>query len=164
MACLAEDEIKKKKALTLFDEEHAAFDGIITSADNGCPPDPTILNFKKVDARTNTWSSLFQHHTDRSRDLHRHIQPSRDLNHHIEFDEDNFFAAVQNWGNALVSYFIGNSPPIVEIKDCLSKAWRIKDLEIIPMAEGFFYYSNSTPMMLAKVFLMKVLGLSMDVL
>eukprot|EP00268_Persea_americana_P024514 TRINITY_DN23926_c0_g1_i3.p1 TRINITY_DN23926_c0_g1~~TRINITY_DN23926_c0_g1_i3.p1 ORF type:complete len:208 (-),score=27.47 TRINITY_DN23926_c0_g1_i3:37-660(-) len=89
---------------------------------------------------TDTWSSLFQNRTDQSRDLQRHSQPSTDPHHHIVFNEEDSSAALQNWGNALVGYFIGNTPSLPEIKSCISKAWRVKDLEIIPMADGFMLF------------------------
>lgn len=98
------------------------------------------LQLKHMAHRSDTWSSLFPKHTGGSRDLQRHTQPSKDPNHHIEFDEEEDSAAAQNWGNALVGYFIGNSPPLSEIRHCLSKAWRVKDLDIIPMADGFLLF------------------------
>lgn len=99
--------------------------------------DPIKLQANKM---TDTWSSLFQKRTDRSRDLQRHARPSTDPSHHIVFDDHDSSTAVQNWGNALVGYFIGKSLPLPEIKSCLSRAWRVKDLEIIPMAEGFMLF------------------------
>ena len=94
----------------------------------------------QVNKITDSWSSLFQKHTTRSRDLQRHSTPSTDPDHHIVFDDDDASAAVQNWGHSLVGYFIGNPPPLPGIKACLSKAWRITDLEIIPMADGFLLF------------------------
>lgn len=52
--------------------------------------------------------------------LRRHSQPSKDPSYHIEFDEEDSSATVENWGNALVGYFIGNSPPLSDIRNCLS--------------------------------------------
>lgn len=39
-----------------------------------------------------------------------------------------------------MGYFIGNSPSLPKVRFCLSKAWRVKDLEIIHMAEGFMLF------------------------
>ena len=43
---------------------------------------------------TDSWSSLFQKNTNRSRDLQRHSNLSADPDHHIMFDDDDAFAAV----------------------------------------------------------------------
>ena len=56
------------------------------------------------------------------------------------FDDEDASAAIQNWGNSLVGYFIANAPPLLDIKSCLSKAWRVKDLELIHMADGFLLF------------------------
>lgn len=39
-----------------------------------------------------------------------------------------------------MGHFIGNSPSFGEIRNCLAKAWQIKDLEIITMADGFLLF------------------------
>jgi len=103
-------------------------------------PNLKLAQLENMPHRSDTWSSLFQKHTNGSRDLRRYTQPSTDPTHHIEFDEEDSSAATQNWGNALVGYFIGNSPPLSDIRNYLSKAWRVKDLEIIPMADGFLLF------------------------
>ena len=104
---------------------------------DAAPSSSSDLNNVQVNKMTDSWSSLFQKHTDQSRDLQCHLNPSTDPDHHIVFDEEDASAAVQNWGNSLVGYFIGKAPPLPEIKSCLSKAWRVKDLELIHMADGF---------------------------
>lgn len=83
-------QVEKQMGSILSDNERAVLDGEVVI------PDPKILNIKNVDAQTDTWSSLFQRHTDRSRDLPHHNQPSKDPDHHIEFDEEDSFAAAQN--------------------------------------------------------------------
>lgn len=111
------------------------------------PSSSSALNNVQANKTTDSWSSLFQKHIDRSRDLQRDSNPSTYPDHHIVFDEEDASAAVQNWGNSLVGYFIGKALPIPGIRSCLSKAWRVKDLELIPMQMGFCY-SSSILMML----------------
>lgn len=86
------------------------------------------------------WSSLFKSHVAGSRELEHCMQPSADPTVHVEFDDMDTSAAKLTWGNALVGYFIGNNPPFFAIKSSLEKAWRITDLEIITMSEGFYLF------------------------
>lgn len=58
----------------------------------------------------------------------------------VEFDDEDTTAARLQWGNSLVGYFIGKSPPFFAVKNSLEKAWRLKDLEIITMADGFYLF------------------------
>lgn len=68
------------------------------------------------------------------------MKPSEDPNCHVEFDDDDADAARENWSNALVGYFIGLTSSFSAIKTSLERAWRIKDLEIVSMLEGFFLF------------------------
>lgn len=74
------------------------------------------------------------------RDLDQYLKPSEDPNYHVEFDDDDAYAARENRGNALVGYFIGLTAAFSAIKTSLERAWRIKDLEIVSMLEGFFLF------------------------
>ena len=60
------------------------------------PPSASDLNNVHVNKITDSWSSLFQKHTTRSRDLQCHSNPSTDPDHHIVFDDDDASVAVQN--------------------------------------------------------------------
>lgn len=72
--------------------------------------------------------------------LDQYLKPSEEPNCHVEFDDDDAYATRENWGNALVGYFIGLTPSFSAIKTSLERAWRIKDLEIVSMLEGFLLF------------------------
>ena len=72
-----------------------------------------------------------------------HLKPSNDSSFHVEFDDQDAYVATENWGNALVGYFIGMTP-FSSIKSPLQKAWRMNYLEIVSKLDGFFLFKFSS--------------------
>lgn len=66
--------------------------------------------------------------------------PRTDPDFQVKFDDEDTTAARLHWGHSLVGYFIGKSPPLFAVKNSLEKAWRLKDLEIITMADGLYLF------------------------
>ncbi|XXG82787.1 hypothetical protein AAC387_Pa10g0678 [Persea americana] len=89
---------------------------------------------------SNHWSSLFKKSSLSSRELEHYTRPSVDPDVHVEFDDEDTSAAKLTWGNALVGYLIRNTPPFLEIKYSLGKTWRVTDLEVITLSEGFYLF------------------------
>ena len=76
----------------------------------------------------------------RPRDLEQLI-PSNDSSFHVEFDDQDAYSAKENWGNALVGYFIGSTPSFLAMKSSLQKAWRTFKLicSLFARAVGSFF-------------------------
>lgn len=72
--------------------------------------------------------------------MEHYQKPSNDPAYQVVFDDDDTTAANLHWGNLLVGYFISKSPPFFAIKNALEKAWRMKDLEIVTMVDGFYLF------------------------
>ncbi|XXG82814.1 hypothetical protein AAC387_Pa10g0702 [Persea americana] len=99
--------------------------------------DSLLINDPEV---SNCWSSLFKNSSLSSRELEHYTRPSDDPDVHVEFDDEDTSAAKLTWGNALVGYFIGKTPPFFTVKYSLEKAWRVTDLEVISMSEDFYLF------------------------
>ena len=98
-----------------------------------------IEDIPLVSCKTKDWSSLSQPPISQSRDLEL-LTPSTDSSFHMEFDDQDATAAKDNWRNSLVGYFIGMTPSFSSIKASLQRAWRINDLDIVYMLDGFFLF------------------------
>lgn len=69
----------------------------------------SVLDGPSLNGNSKEWLSLISTVT-LPKDLDQYLKPSEDPNCHVEFDDDDAYAARENWGNALVGYFIGLTP------------------------------------------------------
>ncbi|KAJ8622030.1 hypothetical protein MRB53_030559 [Persea americana] len=67
-----------------------------------------IGDIPPVSGKTKDWSSHFEPPVSRPTDLEL-LTSSNDYSFHVQFDDYNATAAKDNWGNALVGYFIDNA-------------------------------------------------------